>query len=176
MTTTGKIATFIGILMFTVLLTLFIEPAILSGLLEKLVFYAVSVLVGLSVAIIGIFLSSINTIYLSIIRILRTKDQQVFANDEIRAIKTGLSELVEELKQNSILTLFTFIIIVTLFFIKNLDLPCFTWFIESSIVTKEFCINLLILLGNFLIFWAIIDSTLVVFKITKAFELTDHQE
>ena len=176
MTTKWKILAFMGIFIFAVLLTLFIEPAKLSGLLEKLIFNAVSVLVGLSIAIIGIFLSSINTIYLSIYKILKTKDQQIFTKEEIKEIKDGLSGLVDELKENAIFTLFAFIITLTLFFIKDLDLPYIKWFIESSLVTKEFVMNLLILLGNFLIFWAIIDSTKVVFRITKAFELIDDEE
>ncbi|MBP6755495.1 MAG: hypothetical protein KA210_05045 [Bacteroidia bacterium] len=176
MITNWKILTFIGIFIFATALTMFIEPVKLSSLLEKLIFNAVSVLVGLSIAIIGIFLSSINTIYLSIYKILKTKDQQVFTKKEINKIKDGLSELVEELKENAIFTLFAFIIILTLFFIKDLDLPYIKWFIESSVITKEFVINLLILLGNFLIFWSIIDSTKVVFNITKFFELNDNEE
>jgi uncharacterized protein YkvS len=176
MTTKWKILTFIGIFIFATVLTLFIEQVKLSGLLEKLIFNAVSVLVGLSIAIIGIFLSSINTIYLSIYKILKTKDQQIFTKTEIKEIKDGLSDLVDELKENAVFTLFAFIITLTLFFIKDLDLPYIKWFIESSVVTKEFVMNLLILLGNFLIFWAIIDSTKVVFRITKAFELMDNEE
>ncbi len=176
MTTKWKILTFIGIFIFATVLTLFIEQVKLSGLLEKLIFPAVSVLVGLSIAIIGIFLSSINTIYLSIYKILKTKDQQIFTKTKIKEIKDGLSDLVDELKENAVFTLFAFIIILTLFFIKDLDLPYIKWFIESSVVTKEFVMNLLILLGNFLIFWAIIDSTKVVFRITKAFELMDNEE
>jgi hypothetical protein len=171
-----KILTFIGILMFTILLARYIEPIKLSVLLEKLIFNAVSVLVGLSIAIIGIFLSSINTIYLSIYKIVKNNDQNVFTKNEIQEIKAGLSDLVDELKENTILTLFAFIVTLTLFFIKDLDLPYIMWFIESPVLTKEFVMNLLILLGNFLIFWAIIDSILVIFKITKAFELMDNVE
>jgi len=176
MTTKMKILTFIGILMFTILLARYIEPIKLSVLLEKLIFNAVSVLVGLSIAIIGIFLSSINTIYLSIYKIVKNKDQNVFTKNEIQEIKALLSDLVDELRENTILTLFAFIFTLTLFFIKDLDLPYIMWFIESPVLTKEFILNLLILLGNFLIFWAIIDSTMVVFKITKAFELMDNVE
>jgi hypothetical protein len=176
MITKMKILTFIGILMFTILLARYIEPIKLSVLLEKLIFNAVSVLVGLSIAIIGIFLSSINTIYLSIYKIVKNNDQNVFTKNEIQEIKAGLSDLVDELKENTILTLFAFIVTLTLFFIKDLDLPYIMWFIESPVLTKEFVMNLLILLGNFLIFWAIIDSILVIFKITKAFELMDNVE
>lgn len=176
MTTQSRIFTLLGLITFAVILTLFIEPIKLSGLLEKLIFNAVSILVGLSIAIIGIFLSSINTIYLSIYKILKTKDQQVFTKKEVHKIKSGLSDLVDELKQNAIFTLFAFIVTVLLFFFKDLDFPYVKWFIESSILTKEFFINVLILLGNFIIFWAIIDSTQVVFRITKAFELMDNDE
>jgi hypothetical protein len=176
MITKWKILTSSGVFMFATLLVLYIEPAKLSPLLEKLIFNSVSVLVGLSIAIIGIFLSSINTIYLSIYKLIKTKDQQVFTKIEIQKIKNGLSDLVDELKGNAIFTLFDFIIILTLFFIKELDLPYIMWFIDSPVLTKEFILNLLILFGNFLIFWAIIDSTMVVFKITKAFELMDNEE
>jgi hypothetical protein len=175
MTTKWKIFTFFGIFIFATVVTLFSEPVKLSSLLEKIIFNAVSVLVGLSIAIIGIFLSSINTIYLSMYKILKTKEQQIFTRKEIKEIKVGLSDLVDELKENTVFTLYTFIITLTLFFIKDLDLPYIKWFIESSVVTKEFVMNHLILLGNFLIFWATIDSTKVVFRLTKAFELIDSE-
>ena len=171
-----KILIFIGLSVLALILSLYIDQKILSSLLEKIIFNAVSVLVGLSIAIIGIFLSSINTIYLSIYKIVKTRNQEIFTQEEIQEIKSSLSDLVDELKQNAIFTLFVFIATLIFFFFKELNLPYVKWFIESNLITKGFVLNYFILLGNFLIFWAIIDSTQVVFKITKAFELMDNEE
>ena len=155
----------------SILLSLLIDQNILSGLLEKMIFNAISILVGLSIAIVGIFLSSINTMYLSIYRLTKNKDNHTFTDKEINEIKSGLTELVDELKDNALVSLYTFLVVLTLFFMKVIDLPQIKWFIESAVVTKVFFINTLILIGNFVIFCAIIDSMKVVFKITKAFEL-----
>jgi len=159
------------IIAISIVLTSFIDPIILSILLEKFIFNTVSILVGLSVAIVGIFLSSINSLYLSIYKIIKVKDSQVFSNDDIDLIKRSLDGIVEELKQNVLFTLIVYLVILLFFFIKDLDLPHIKWFVESDLVTKGFVINNIILIGNFSIFWAIIDSILVVFKITNAFQL-----
>lgn len=160
-----------GLLSLSFLVCFFTDEKTLSTLLEKLIFNAVSILVGLSIAIIGIFLSSINTIYLSIYKIIKTKDQQIFTEQEIQNIKSQLSDLVDELKSNTLFSLYTFIGILLLFFLKEIAIPHLQWLIKDTFLTKVFCANLVILFGNFLIFWSIIDSVKVVFDITKAFEL-----
>lgn len=167
----SKVYTLIGIIISSVLISLLINQQVLSALLEKMIFNAVAVLVGLSIAVIGIFLSSINSMYMSIYRLTKTKDNHTFTDKEIQEIKQGLSGLVDELKENALFSLYTFIVVLVLFFFKEIDIPYIKWFIEIEVLSKVFMLNTLILLGNFLIFYAIIDSTKVVFRITKAFEL-----
>lgn len=166
-----KILVILAITILAIVISLVIDQKSLSQLLEKMIFNAVAVLVGLSIAVVGIFLSSINTMYLSIYRLTKTKDNHTFSDEEIQEIKTGLSGLVDELKENALFSLYAFIAVLILFFLKEIDIPNVKWFIESLVVTKRFTLNTIILIGNFLIFYAIIDSTKVVFKITKAFEL-----
>lgn len=167
----SRFITISGIVLASVLISILINQQILSQLLEKMIFNAVAVLVGLSIAVVGIFLSSINTMYMSIYRLTKTKDDYTFTNEEIKKIKQGLTNLVDELKDNALFSLYIFMTVLVLFFIKEIDIPYVMWFIESTVITKVFFINTLILIGNFLIFYAIIDSTKVVFDITKAFEL-----
>ncbi|NLE04699.1 MAG: hypothetical protein GX638_07860 [Crenarchaeota archaeon] len=167
----NKILVILSIIIFSVLLSLLIKQQVLSTLLEKIIFNAVAVLVGLSIAVIGIFLSSINTMYMSIYRLTKTKDNHTFSDQDIERIKEGLSSLVDELKENALFSLYVFIAVLLLFFFKEIDLPYIKWFIEIKLLSKVFMLNTLILIGNFLIFYAIIDSIKVVFKITKAFEL-----
>ena len=159
------------------LLNMFIEPNVIKPLLEKLIFNSISILVGLSIALVGIFLSSINSIYLSIYRLTKSKNEQnSFTDDEIETIKSKLTDLIDELKENSLFSLYAFLTVVILFFLKEVDFPYIKWFIESEIVTKSFTFNTIILVGNLLIFWSIIDSMKVVFKISKAFELIKEEE
>lgn len=167
----NKIYTILVIVICSVLISLLINQNELSALLEKMIFNAVAVLVGLSIAVIGIFLSSINSMYMSIYRLTKTKDNHSFSDEEIQEIKDGLSDLVDELKENALFSLYTFITVLVLFFLKEIDIPYIKWFIEIKVLSKVFMLNSLILIGNFLIFYAIIDSTKVVFRITKAFEL-----
>lgn len=168
----NKILIFILILFVSFSFNALIEPSVMKPLLEKLIFNSVSILVGLSIAVVGIFLSSINTVYLSIYRLTKSKKKkESFSDKEIAVIKSKLTDLVDELKENSMFSLYTFLVVIILFFIKEIDFPYLKWFIESEIFTKEFAFNTIILIGNFLIFWSIIDSMKVVFKISKAFEL-----
>jgi hypothetical protein len=168
----NKILIFILIIFVSISFNALIEPNVMKPLLEKLIFNSVSILVGLSIAVVGIFLSSINTVYLSIYRLTKSKKKkESFSDKEITVIKSKLTDLVDELKENSMLSLYTFLVVIILFFIKEIDFPCVKWFIESEIFTKGFAFNTIILIGNFLIFWSIIDSMKVVFKISKAFEL-----
>ena len=152
-------------------LTRYINSIELNLLLEKLVFNAISILVGLSIAVVGIFLGSINSMYLSIYKIIKTKDNTILTEEEIVKIKNGLSGIVDELKQNTVFSIFCFLSVLMFFFLKIIDIPYVHWFIDGGIFTKEFFLNFLILVGNFLIFYVIVDSLFVVFSITKAFKL-----
>tara|TARA_R110001583_G_scaffold59123_1_gene175977 strand:+ start:1367 stop:1888 length:522 start_codon:yes stop_codon:yes gene_type:complete len=164
------------IVIFSILLSLSIDQEILSNLLEKVIFNAVAVLVGLSIAVVGIFLSSINTIYMSLYRLTRNSDNELFSDEEIQAIKRGLSELVGELKDNALFSIYVFVGVLVLFFLKEVDVLFLRWFIEIKLLSKDFVINTMILIGNFLIFYAIIDSTKVVFQISEAFELMKNDD
>lgn len=159
------------IIVSSLLICLFINQTVLGELLEKMIFNALAVLVGLSIAIIGIFLSSINSMYLSFYKLIKTKDNQTLNEDDIKKIKDGLSGLVDELKENALFSLYIFLVIIVLFFFKEINIPCIKWFIEIKLLSKVFVTNYLILIGTFFIFYSIIDSLKVVFKITKAFEL-----
>jgi hypothetical protein len=101
----------------------------------------------------------------------KSRNSEAFSEDEIIEIKAGLSALVDELKDNALFSLYTFLCVLLLFFLKEIDIPFVKWFIEIEKISKVFVLNTFILIGNFLIFYAIIDSIKVVFNITKAFEL-----
>ena len=136
-----------------------------------MIFNAVAVLVGLSIAVIGIFLSSINTMYLSLYKLTKDKNNEAFTDEEIEKIKEGMDGLVDELKENALFSIYAFLAVLLLFFLKEIDIPYIKWFIEIEKFSKSVIINSLILIGNFLIFYSIVDSINVVFKITKSFSL-----
>ena len=73
----SKILILLLILFVSFSLNALIEPNVMKPLLEKLIFNSVSILVGLSIAVVGIFLSSINTVYLSIYRLTKSKKKKV---------------------------------------------------------------------------------------------------
>ena len=100
------------------------------------------------------------------------KDGSIFTDQEIEDIKDGLSSMVEELKDDAFLSIYGLVAILILFVFKTLNIPFIKWFIDSAIITKSFAINFTIIFISMLIFWSIIDSVKVVFKITQAFELT----
>lgn len=143
----------------------------IETLLDKVFFNTLSILIGLSIAIVGIFLGSINSLYLSLYKMIK-KDGSQFTDDEINQIKAGLKEMIKELSDDTFLSIYGLIAIILLFVTKTIDFPHIYWFVESKTITKGFTINVFIIFISTLIFWSIVDSVKVVFKITNAFELT----
>ncbi len=143
-------------------------------LLDKVFFNTLSILIGLSIAIVGIFLGSINSLYLSLYKMIK-KDGSQFTDKEINNIKVGLNDMIKELRENTFLSVYSLIAIIVLFVIKSIDFPYIHWFVDSSIITKIFSVNVFIIFISTLIFWSIVDSVKVVFRITNAFELVKDQ-
>lgn len=143
----------------------------LEALLDKVFFNTLSILIGLSIAIVGIFLGSVNSLYLSLYKMIK-KDGTQFSDAEIEEIKAGLNGLIKELKDNALLSIYGLVVIIILYIFKTMDIPYIKWFIESNLLTKNLIIHVAIIFISSLIFWSIIDSVKVVFNITKSFELT----
>jgi hypothetical protein len=150
---------------------LWTKETILEILLDKIFFNTLSILIGLTIAIVGIFLGSVNSLYLSLYKMVK-KDGTQFSDSEIESIKIGLDSLIKELKQNSLLSIYGLVTIILLYIFKTIDIPHIRWFIHSCVITKNFTIHLFIIFISALIFWTIIDSIKVVFSITKSFEFT----
>lgn len=160
----------IGLLSFSFLICFWTSEEMINNLLDKVFFNTLSILIGLSIAIVGIFLGSINSLYLSLYKMIK-KDGSQFSDSEIQTIKSGLNDLITELREDTFLSIYGLIAIIISFVLKYIDIPRINWFIDSTIFTKTFCINTLIIFISTLIFWSIVDSVKVVFKITNAFEL-----
>lgn len=158
------------LLVFSFLVCFWTNEEMINNLLDKVFFNTLSILIGLSIAIVGIFLGSINSLYLSLYKMIK-KDSSQFTDDEITAIKNGLNDLIKELREDTFLSIYGLIAIIFSFVLKYIDIPKIKWFIDSTIFTKSFCINCIIIFISTLIFWSIVDSVKVVFRITNAFEL-----
>lgn len=166
----NKYLKFVLFMIFSFLICLWTNEEMINNLLDKVFFNTLSILIGLSIAIVGIFLGSINSLYLSLYKMIK-KDGSQFSEQEIQSIKNGLNDLIAELRDNTFLSIYGLVAIIVAFVFKYIDIPRINWFIDSTVFTKTFCINTLIIFISTLIFWSIIDSVKVVFKITNAFEL-----
>jgi hypothetical protein len=156
------------IFIFSFLICLWTKESLINSLLDKVFFNTLSILAGLSIAIVGIFLGSINSLYLSIYKMIKS-DGSVFSDSDLDLIKNGISGLVFELKENTFLTIYGLIIILLSLVAKYIDIPFVQWFIVSDLIKKEFCINTLIIFISSLMIWSIVDSIKVIFSMTKAF-------
>lgn len=161
----------LGLFIMSFIICYWTNEKIIDDLLDKVFFNTLSILIGLSIAIVGIFLGSINSLYLSLYKMIK-KDGSQFTNEEIDQIKVGLKNMTQELRDDTFLSIYSLIAIILLFVIKSIDIPNIHWFVDSKTITKGFTINILIIFISTLIFWSIVDSVKVVFKITNAFELT----
>ena len=170
MTLMPKKAIYIIILLFifTFLICKGVDPEKLDKLVNTVIFNSITVLVGILIAIIGIFIGSLSSINISIFKFVRGNKDNL-SNDEIEKIVYTIEEIVSELKDNTILSLFSFIIIILLIFLKEVSVPYMQWIFADTFYTKEFALNHIILFLSSLIFYAIIDSTLTIFKIAESF-------
>lgn len=166
-----KFVTILGLFIMSFFICYWTNERIIETLLDKVFFNTLSILIGLSIAIVGIFLGSINSLYLSLYKMIK-KDGSQFTDEEIEQIKVGLKNMIQELRDDTFLSIYSLIAIILLFVIKSIDIPNVYWFVDSKTITKGFTINVLIIFISTLIFWSIVDSVKVVFKITNAFELT----
>lgn len=142
----------------------------ISTFIEKVVLNLIAILVGLAVAIVGVFLGSVNNLYLSLYKIVKTqKDDELLNEKEVDSIRNGLDKLVNELKENAIFSLVMYLIILFLFLWTYMDIPYIKWFVDGTFFTKIFAANLLTLFFTGLEFIAVIDSVLTTFQITEGF-------
>lgn len=160
------------IFVFAVFVNINTDINLIKSFIDKLTFRVISSFVGLSIAIVGIFLGSVSNIYLSLYKFKKT-DNESLTDKEMATIKGGLDELIQELKENSIFTLFTYITILIIYVIREMDLPFIVWMLQHKYFTENIILNSLILMGSSLIFWAIWDSVKVVFQIVKFFAYTN---
>ncbi len=165
----------IGILIFAIFVNLLVNESVYNQIVDKILFNSISVFVGISIAVIGIFLGSINHIYVSIFQVLNQDEGTTkLTSDEIWTIKGNLDGVAKELKDNTIFSLSAFVATVVLIILKPLDIPYVTWFIDPTILTKPQCLNIAITLAYGLIIHAVIDTCIVIFKVSGFFRLTKH--
>lgn len=139
-------------------------------ILEKVVFSTISVLVGASVAVTGIFLGSLNTIATNIF------DSNSFSDEE----KEGLSEIMNnvnsDLKENTLFSIISLLGSVFLYAYKFIDIPNVVWPFQSSFLNKYTIIDTLIFTLMILIFYAVFVSVTAIFKMTAGFMLIKKRE
>lgn len=98
-----KILKIIILLIVSYLICIWTNEEMINNLLDKVFFNTLSILIGLSIAIVGIFLGSINSLYLSLYKMIK-KDGSQFSDGDISSIKEGLKDLTQELKENTFLS------------------------------------------------------------------------
>lgn len=144
-------------------------------ILDKTIFSVIPVLIGMTIAVIGIFLSSLNNLNLSLYKIAKNKEQNIFSSDDYNNIRENIDAIVKELKHNAIFSLSGFILSLFLYYWKFMDIPYTKWFIDNSLFSKNQAINLFIFIILGLILWAIYDSLFALFAINKSFSLIKSQ-
>lgn len=150
-------------------LCLWMENKRLIIILDKLIFGTTATFVGLTIAITGIFLTSVNTIYLNLFKVLKS-DDKVFSDSDILEIKNGLSEVVGELKDNTVFIVIAYAIIIMTYFLREIDVPLIIWFVDHHLFSERLVLNSFMLSICMLIYYGIWDSIQVIFRIVKFFE------
>src|SRR5687767_648870 len=114
------------LLAFSFLICYWTKEEMINSLLDKVFFNTLSILIGLSIAIVGIFLGSINSLYLSLYKMIKNDGSQ-FTDPEISKIKEGLNDLIKELREDTFLSIYSLITIIIAFVLKYIDIPKIKW-------------------------------------------------
>jgi hypothetical protein len=136
----------------SLVLNFIVEVDTANNILNAIVFNAVSVMVGLSIAVYSITASSIDKIK------NLTSDKEM---GEI--IEKNSHQVLKEIMDNSLFSLISYVIIIVLFFVKNIPESFFPCIRISQICFVQVC-NIVILSIMFLIFLAIYDTIRAVYK------------
>lgn len=156
------------ILIGSFLLSVFVNPKQLDYLVSEVIFTASYIMVGLTIAIISIFMGNINRLYLSLLDIFNRNKS--ITEDEKKNILNKLNDIKKELKQNVTYTILAFVVIIILFFFKQINIPEVEWPLNNF--TKDFLSNVLITSISFSIILAVYDSINGAFSLSNAVKLT----
>lgn len=146
---------------------------LIAGYIEKVVMNTAAILVGLLIAVVGIMLASVNGLYLSLYKMVKSTQygEEILSDEEAEAIKEGLNGICKELKDNTIAALVFYGLILLLSFWSVIDLPSIRWFIDSQTFTKLYAINVITIWMTGLIFWSVYDCVATCFRITDSFKM-----
>ena len=136
-------------------LNYFIPIAALEPILDKLLFNTLSILIGLTILISSVL------IFTSKPQLIKVKGGK---KKKERIYQINTNELTVYFKKNIYFSLFTFIILIGLILIKEMQLPNLKWQLIQQPLSLRFFYNALLIFGIILIFWSIIDFIKLIFN------------
>ena len=140
----------------SIALNYFIPITILEPILEKILFNSISIFVGVK------FLLSILLKFTSKPQLIKIKKKS--KKKKFTYYLQSL-DLTPEFKKNVFFTLYTFIVLLGLVLIKEIQLPNLKWQLIKQPYFLKFFFNSLMLFGFMLIFWSIIDFIKLIFNL-----------
>jgi hypothetical protein len=143
-------------------------PQVVMSIVRAFLVPCMSILVGLMIGSIGVFLGGLGNLY-TILQLKRPNNQSELA-DFYKHIKGA----VNELKQNVLFVVFSFAGILILMLFLNLDIPYVRWPFAPLFLSKKIILTTIMLFLFALVFRAIIDSVKAMFRLHSMYEIITH--
>lgn len=156
------------LIFFLILLVYFVVllfPQESHKISQGLAIPSLSVLAGMLIAAVGVFLGSLGNLY----NLIQQKETIKFK--ALSSFFNLIKKTVQEIKHNVLFTIIALIIVIFLPVFKNSNIPLLKWPLDLNWFTKDIFFTWIILSLIILVFQAVVDSISAMFLLHKHFEI-----
>lgn len=122
-----------------------------------------SVVVGLVIGSVGVFLGSLGSLY-TLIRL----ETDVAEDDRLQVVES-ISHTVDEVRHNLYLVLTSFALVILVQIFRRIDIPGLTWPLENEVASKPVTSDAITLSAAILCFIAVWDTVSAMFNLHHLF-------
>ena len=136
-----------------------LSPSYSTSLIKDFLIPILSILAGVLLAAVGIFLASLGNLYAMVREIAKARSANI--QKYLLLIKGA----VNEVKADVLLILYSIPLAVLLIYISSVDLPFIQWPFTGKVLTKNVVLSTLVLTLLLLDFYAVFDCVKAMFRL-----------
>ncbi len=156
---TNKIILYLMLIELSIAINYFTPTNTLDPILEKILFNSISIFLGMK------FLLSFFLKFISKPQLIKIKANSKKKKKNKFTYRLHSLVITPELKKNILFSFYTYIVLVVLVLIKEIQLPNLKWQLIEQPYFLKFFLNSIMLFGIMLIFWSIIDFIKLIFNL-----------
>jgi hypothetical protein len=144
-------------------LNYFIPIAVIEPILNKIIFNTLTILIGLTILISSVLIFTSKPQLITINKKSKKKKKKKKGKETL-IYQINSEGLLVHFKKNIFFSLITFIILIGLILVKEIQIPNLKWQLNQQPLFLKFLFNALLIFGTILIFWCIIDFVKLIFN------------